>query len=181
MAIKLLAAKMISTSFYLVLDADLILLRPFTIKDLIQEDRAVYQHESRDVHESWWRGSETLLQVGENYWDRLNASISRGNAPGFSVTPAVLSTYGSLLVIGRLKELYCRSTQLCVKVESGSDRSDAPSVPLCSSDCSDYLMTWLNGFGHNGAVWSEYTLYRVTLDYYEVIKSYLVAITAHPS
>ena len=89
MAIKLLISRQIKTAFYITLDADLLLLRPFYIKDIINNGYALYRHEGRfEAHPDWWVGSEELLRIN---------SI-RPLEQGFGVTPAILSTYGALLV-----------------------------------------------------------------------------------
>ena len=69
MSLKLLAAKQVRTNFYLTLDADLILLRPFSAAQLLVSEnptngndkrknrrRAIYTEESRRIHSAWWEG-----------------------------------------------------------------------------------------------------------------------------
>lgn len=169
MAIKLLAAKLITTDFYLTLDADVILLRPFNISHIVYHDsnRAIYRYESRSVHEHWWRGSEKLLQI---------RNLPSQNFIGFGVTPAVLSTFGSLLVLGRMQQLYCPINSMNNEVlisggdsESSIVHNDVNNTMMWKDySCSAYLNRWLDEFGHNDNVWSEYTLYRLTLEYYGV-------------
>ena len=66
MAIKLLAAHLVTTDFYVTLDADVLVTRRFYFRDLFTVDtphRARYIPESRDVHPHWWAGAATMLQI----------------------------------------------------------------------------------------------------------------------
>lgn len=86
---------------------------------------------------------------------------------GFGVTPAVLSTYGSQLTVSHL----CRTLTHNLDYETPIDRAECERL-------------WLGGFARPyGAadggepvqelmIWSEYTLYRIALDHYEV-RSYV--------
>lgn len=136
MAIKILAASFITTEFYLTLDADLILLREIWYDDFFDEaGRAKYDHESRQVHPSWWRGSYEFLGKEPD-------SYSENDKNGFGVTPAVLSTYGSLLVIDYILTMY--------------------------ENTHGAIGYWVGSLGRNGIIWSEYTLYRIVLDHYHM-------------
>ena len=138
MAIKLLAARMVHTPHYMTLDADIISLRDVSVSDLIDvRGRSKYDHEARYVHETWWDGSESFLHI--------SSSAALQEKQGFGVTPALLSTYGSMLLLARIEQLY------------GSDGSGTSSVSY-----------WITSLGRNGVLWSEYTLYRTVLDYYHL-------------
>jgi hypothetical protein len=78
--IKLAVASKVDTEFCLTLDADVILCKPLTFEHLVVEGKALLEPESRKVHSQWWQESAETLGV-ENDLD----------APGMSVTPAVLS------------------------------------------------------------------------------------------
>lgn len=137
MAIKILAASMVSTNFYMTLDADLILLRRIKLSDLFDVcGRAKYDHESRDIHQAWWNGSEKFLRTSFSSEEQLTQ--------GFGVTPAILSTYGSLLVRNMVMDIYEEM------------------------DVSHGVSHWVASFGHNDVVWSEYTMYRIALDSYRL-------------
>jgi hypothetical protein len=138
MAIKLLVARVVTTPFYITLDADVVLLRDFNVSELLKPISSseskeilggVYIPESRYAfHPDWWAGSEAFLGL----------PLSRNHGTqGFGVTPAVLSTFGALQVVERVREA------------------------LGSSE--DFVLRWLMSFGRD-ALWSEYTLYRVVLD-----------------
>mmetsp|Transcript_37423 Transcript_37423/g.48148 ORF Transcript_37423/g.48148 Transcript_37423/m.48148 type:complete len:443 (+) Transcript_37423:54-1382(+) len=127
MSLKLLVAQHIKTKFYLTLDADLIATRKSPkIEEIVFGGKANYIPESRSVHPHWWAGSEALLQISMDpqFWE-----------DGFGVTPAVLSTPGSLFVLARLKDVYGEQ----------------------------YNQNWLSAWGKE-IWWSEYTLYRLALD-----------------
>lgn len=160
--------------------------------------KAIYEHEHRSVHEHWWKGSERFLQFtdaelfqhfqyhqsnhphqcGE---EQLNSS--RHNTQGFSVTPALLSTYGSFLVLNQLRSLYCG---LDHHQSAGSDD------PAEDSSCiNSVVYRWLSSFGVQDSssnkaisitVWSEYTLYRLVLDAAEVLDQslYVICVVVEP-
>lgn len=186
MAVKLLAARLVHTPFYITLDADIVLLRPFSLQHLLSRDskRAVYHFEERAVHEHWWRGSELILNVSAatsyaySSWQESAQCVVNGHGcrqtgqdqntvQGFGVTPAILSTHGSLLTIAYIFR------QL-------ADSSPAHSVPAVDAHLGVFERgerQWLQGFGrpYDGdptgrdiTLWSEYTLYRVVLDHLEV-------------
>eukprot|EP01036_Dinobryon_divergens_P027144 gene27144-35868_t len=165
MAIKLLAAKMVTTDFYLTLDADVVLLQPFTMAQIVHRRRAIYENEPRSVHPHWWAGSEKFLQVPSSDHDESDVEI---DDRGFGVTPSLLSTYGSLLTIGKIQQLYCPSENPTTYVTTTARGVTLTSSSNVVSDCSNFMDHWIDGFGHDGVVWSEYTLYRVVLDYFQV-------------
>jgi hypothetical protein len=80
--VKLAAARQIEEDFFLTLDADVIALRPFSVADLIIDERALIQYELRSQHPKWWRSSARLLDMDPDVGD---AEI------GMTVTPALLS------------------------------------------------------------------------------------------
>jgi hypothetical protein len=96
MAIKILASKRVSTTFYLTLDADLVLLNSFNINNIIINNKAIYYHEDRlSAHPEWWLGSEDILNI--------NSNNEQHKKQGFGVTPSILSTEGSLMVINMIR------------------------------------------------------------------------------
>ena len=170
MAIKLLAAKMVTTDFYLTLDADIVLLQPFIMAQIVHRNRAIYENEPRSVHPHWWDGSEKFLHGSSSNND--GGDVRDKDGRGFGVTPSLLSTYGSLLTLGRIRQLYCQSGS-----ESGRPTTTTATdgeATLTSddntvNDCNNFMDHWIDGFGHGGVVWSEYTLYRVALDFFQVM------------
>ena len=165
MALKLLVSEWITTPFYLTLDADVVLLRTIKYRDMVDnQGRALYEHEARlQVHPLWWSGSERYLlgEVAEEEREKGAQGemkvAGEGGMPrksplhptpeeqqGFGVTPALLSTYGARLTIQKLE------------LESAASLYEQP------------LGAWVHQFGREGVVWSEYTLYAVTLHHYQV-------------
>ena len=134
MMIKLFIAKIVTTPFYLTLDADIIFLRDIRMSDLLDSSgRAIYHHEGRyDGHPAWWDGSEALLRIPTN-----NDAILQG----MHVTPAVLSTFGSLLAIRYMLEVHG----------------------------DEYETIWLKSLSM-GQLWSEYTMYRIVLDQFHLFE-----------
>jgi hypothetical protein len=159
MAVKLLAARAVRTAHYLTLDADCVLLQPWHKSQLFVEFQvragdglrrlplAVYDFESRvhGHHPDWWDSTDEFLRLP----GVARQSPSEREQQGFSVTPALLSTYGSLLtaelVLRQVRERHCGAT-----------------VAACNP-----LLQWLLGFGRS-ARWTEYTLYAIVLDYYQL-------------
>lgn len=207
MAIKLLAAKMVKTKYYLTLDADIVLLQPLHVDLLIKSTdhnslishgdsyrsldgnrkRALYDHEERHAfHPNWWSGSEELL----------NMKNERPHLQGFGVTPSLLSTFGSLLtlasveiaMIRRLKSIESLNCGVGVHAHSSSGSCDdfifpdhgsgkisgqVSFTPASLMDSERALSgkaesLWINSFGRDDVIWSEYTLYRTVLDHYQV-------------
>ena len=64
-------------------------------------------------------------------------TLEHNQPTGFGVTPAVMSTAGSLMVLGRVKELYG----------------------------GGYEGEWIGSFEETW--WSEYTMYRLALNFYK--------------
>ena len=81
----------------------------------------------------WWEGSKRVLKVE----DDVDIDDPR---EGFGVTPAVMSTAGAMMVVGRVKELYG----------------------------GNYERSWIGSFDETW--WSEYTMYRLTLNFYGVFE-----------
>ena len=259
MAVKLLAARMVSTRFYVTLDADILLLHPLTVRSLLEHGvesdiagtqpspndgtitatatttaasvasavplasegrRAVYHWEGREVHEHWWAGSERLLGLRPPKHSSDQTHSGQPHSPsklkqGFGVTPAVLSTFGSLLTVAHTcQTLLFTRHDLSGSWGAQSDVDDAfaqqlermqtqpgfRSNRIHPHDQARCEQAWIDGFGktreqqrqrrpkslateQDGGtsndsdgdiegnelqIWSEYTLYRIVLDLYQV-------------
>jgi beta-1,4-N-acetylglucosaminyltransferase len=85
--LKLSAAFIMKTDFYLILDSDCILTSPLKYCDLVDETenktRSFYQTEDIYLHQNWWRGSAKLLGIESYFLDSLKE--------GIGVTPQILS------------------------------------------------------------------------------------------
>lgn len=133
MALKLLAATLVATDFYVTLDADVIATRPLcedAAKLLLVEGKGVYTREPKSVHPHWWAGSANLLGLEPD--DFRDAA--------FGVTPAVLSTAGALVTLDCIRR--------ALDVREHQHWTDA----------------WLSKWTPD-AFWSEYTIYRLSLDH----------------
>jgi hypothetical protein len=78
--IKLAAPLLTSASFVLTLDPDVFVVRPVRRSHLFPDGRALLEPEPRSTHASWWAASAAVLEVPDD-----------PDAPGMSVTPALLS------------------------------------------------------------------------------------------
>lgn len=142
MAIKLFVANIVETQFYVTLDADIILLRSFEYQDIIISvrndtgeiimERGLYENEPREVHANWWVHSSRLLKL-----TGVDDQIVGTADGGFGVTPAILSVWGSHIVLDRLRTIY------------GKDMLEK---------------TLLENFNNN--IWTEYTSYALLLHDY---------------
>ena len=139
MMLKLLVAEYIHTNYYITLDADVVLLRPLSSELIISKtNRAFFEPESRHVHLHWWKDSTRLLGL-----DQFDA-----NAQGFGVTPAILSTYGSMAVLHGLRE-----------------RFQHIATP------NSFAEKWISSFGMSPLLrWTEYTIYRLGLDHFQLFE-----------
>jgi len=80
--IKLAAASLVTTDFYLTLDADVVLCKQLALDDLVIEGKGLLDPSPRTEHPEWWLGSAQVLGL----------SIDLG-MPGMAITPAVLSPF----------------------------------------------------------------------------------------
>jgi hypothetical protein len=95
--IKLHMASVVDTPFVLMLDPDVIALRPITAAALLPRGLALTEPEPQSVHRQWWHDSAALLDVDPDV---------RG--PGMSVTPAILSAAVCATLQRRLEEIHRR-------------------------------------------------------------------------
>jgi hypothetical protein len=92
--IKLNAANLVETDFFLTLDPDVLLCKPVGPGDLCPGGRALTTLEPRRLHPEWWRDSAALLRTEPGLDDE-----------GLSVTPALLARevcFGLFDELGRL-------------------------------------------------------------------------------
>lgn len=169
MALKLLVAKIVESDYYLTLDADVINTRTFNTSDLFtwQTQNNIYDKrkggkwkakftpESQDAHVHWWQGATNTLGYYHGSDDAAQVDYQPDSTAKFGVTPALLSTFGSMVVLKRLEEVF--ST-----VEEGEDGlGHGQSVPWVER----WLMRWGDGYW-----WSEYTLYTLALHHHKVFE-----------
>jgi hypothetical protein len=174
MAIKLLVAKTVKTSFYLTLDADHILLHslPFHHLFIRQADlpmKAVYHSEDYSVHEQWWEGSKKLLS--------LSIPLNNDNLQ-FGVTPAVLSSWGSLMTLSLIE------SSVTKRILPFSLCDDSNELEAACSNSGQLMKEkieglWLESLGVDGQLWTEYTLYRISLEVFQVRKHFLILCSSH--
>lgn len=81
--LKLFAARVIDTVYYVTLDADICFIRPADIKTLCPDGKAVVNLYSKSMHYDWWVGSARVLGI---------ESEQSKKEYGMSVTPEILST-----------------------------------------------------------------------------------------
>jgi Family of unknown function (DUF6492) len=95
--IKLNAPAFTKAPFVLLLDPDVLAVKPIRYETLVSDGRALMEPEPRSVERRWWLDSASLLGV--------DAGLDR---PGMQVTPAILSTAILTKVHERLEEVWGR-------------------------------------------------------------------------
>src|SRR5260370_5367586 len=78
--VKLCAANLSKTEFFITFDSDVILTKPICVADIVLDGKALLEPEDRALHSRWWTGSGVILDVPVDL-----------SAPGMAVTPAILS------------------------------------------------------------------------------------------
>lgn len=95
--IKLNAPAFTNAPFVLLLDPDVLAVKPIRYETLVPDGLALLEPEPRSVQRRWWLDSASLLGV--------DAGLDR---PGMQVTPAILSTAILTEVHERLEEVWGR-------------------------------------------------------------------------
>lgn len=81
--IKLAAAGIVRTEWFITLDADVVAARPLDADFLLPGGRAIWQREDAGMQLEWWQNSARVL--------RSSTQVAPGQAV-FGVTPAILHT-----------------------------------------------------------------------------------------
>eukprot|EP01062_Namystynia_karyoxenos_P002152 TRINITY_DN10749_c0_g1_i1.p2 TRINITY_DN10749_c0_g1~~TRINITY_DN10749_c0_g1_i1.p2 ORF type:complete len:447 (+),score=82.96 TRINITY_DN10749_c0_g1_i1:80-1420(+) len=96
MLVKLGAAYLVATAFYVTLDSDVFLKRPVaSVADLAPGGKALLQGNDGRHRASWWRASAAALRAAPN-------CTGPGSGPGIGVTPCVLSTEAARGLVAHL-------------------------------------------------------------------------------
>lgn len=134
MLLKLLAAEHVQTDYYLILDDDVVLMRPFGYRDLFADRACTRLKFTPDPveHPDWWRGSANALGLDQdNAWDAIQSLRKRKWT--INVTPEIMVREEVLLLLDKLRHLHGPSWK-----KKLLDRSDIP-------------------------IWTEYTIYWLHL------------------
>ena len=94
--IKLAAARIVRTSAYLTLDADIVLTKPMSVARLFPNGKPVFQHILASHHWNWWLASAGLLDIRDSIIDKTSEVMD--------VTPAILFSELALGLLQRLAE-----------------------------------------------------------------------------
>jgi hypothetical protein len=156
--IKLAAAEIVETDFYLTLDADIICVRPTSFSDLVKDGRAYcFKHgleRSAEMFKQWYRDAERVLKINHAEYHH-------------DVTPAVLSREGMLRLHKHLARISRNS-------RTGFNKRDllrrgvtvlAKFIPKMSfADWRLYLL--------RSGQWTEYSLYYAFLEAFDLFEKY---------
>ncbi len=148
--VKLAAANIFESEFYLTFDADVVCTRKITYDTLIPEGKAILQYEPRDGHFKWWRSSSLILQVPFSKKD---------TQWGMSVTPAVLASR------------ICRSLMEQIKISGSGSWVDE----LCGLHNSAHPQNW-SIKRYLMRRWTEYTLYYLFAEKVGLLDQYHVTV-----
>ncbi|MBK9282726.1 MAG: lipopolysaccharide biosynthesis protein [Sphingobacteriaceae bacterium] len=61
--LKLVAAKIINTRYFITLDSDVVLIKPTSFNDLFSNDKPIFQQEAASKHYDWWLASKKILKA----------------------------------------------------------------------------------------------------------------------
>ena len=157
--IKLAAAEIVETDFYLTLDADIICVRPTNCDDLVKDGRACCYRlnrleKSAEEFKQWYRNAERVLKIGQPAYH-------------YDVTPVVLSKEGMLMLHKHLartsrgsrigfskRDLLCWGANLLAKF--------IPRIPFAKWRL--YLL--------RSGDWTEYSLYYTFLEAFDLFEKY---------
>jgi len=103
MVLKLAAARVVSTRFYVTLDCDVFLCRATDARELLLDGRAIIQGESErqtQHRKAWWQAADDILQA--------KGCLHGGSVgvPHIGVTPAILSVHASRSLQDEIERLY---------------------------------------------------------------------------
>lgn len=98
MIVKLLVGRVVKTNFYLVLDSDIMPLKPFGTQEMFINDRATYTNFKS--HENWYEASAKL-----GHFD-ASTKCSHQSIGEFGATPATLNKHVSEKTIHHMQHIY---------------------------------------------------------------------------
>jgi hypothetical protein len=156
--IKLAAAEIVETDFYLTLDADIICVRPTSFSDLVKDGRAYcYKHgleRSAESFKQWYRDAERVLMIERAEYHH-------------DVTPAVLNKEAMLMLHGHLTR---------VSRGNGSDFSRRNLLSRGLSILTRFIprmpfAEWRLYLLKSGQ-WTEYSLYYTFLEACDLFEKY---------
>ena len=99
MIVKLLIASMLHTDFYLVVDSDVMAMRPIGLAELFTSNKASYFSGGQ---QSWYNASSELLQISIE----SDAKCAHVYEHTFGATPSILHKTLALNVLQRLVDLH---------------------------------------------------------------------------
>jgi hypothetical protein len=140
--LKLAISDIVTTPFYLTFDQDVFFTHPVSEENLLPDGKALTQYEEKIAHKKWWQSSAYHL--------KLKTKLSKD---GMQVTPAILATVVSQALI---KELSMEKNWV--------DKLLEPRLP-------DSLARFHPRWKHRHR-WTEYTLYWLYLEKYNLVDSY---------
>ena len=157
--IKLWFAKICTSDFYITFDADILLMKKLTLKDLIFDNKSIVKIENTKTHIKWWEDSAKIIQVE--------------NIPyqGMGITPEILITREVKNLIAYL------------------DTQEPAILKLKENNWTEYTLYWLFLHKNNktelyinsdnlykNGVWSGTIINRKLIDSLTVNSGYFIII-----
>ena len=146
--VKLAAAEMVTTPFYLTLDADVICTRRVTLEDLLPGGRARCFVIHRDDHPDWYNGAEAVLDLKARRRGILH-----------NVTPCVWSRQGVLELLEHLNQV-ARRHPFAAGIRGLQQRAFFPLNRIGTYRAEPPWRGWLAA----SRPWAEYATYFTFLE-----------------
>ncbi|HEY4283527.1 MAG TPA: DUF6492 family protein [Chthoniobacterales bacterium] len=140
--LKLAAARVVTSNYYLVLDADVVLKRPARLSDFFSNGKPILQKNVAGAHWDWWLGSKEILAS--------KVQITEDSTV-MDVTPEFLH-----------RET-CLALQDAIALRNNTDDWDVFLFGSRDKDWTDYTLYWLfvleSGLDHELYDWSAKQMY----------------------
>ncbi len=156
--IKLAAADIVETDFFLTLDADVICIRPTNFSDLVRDGRSYCYRlslkQSDQRFKTWYHNAERILKI-------------ESAAYHHDVTPAVLSREAMLLLQNHLAQTYRKSRTGFNKLDLQYWGINALAKFIPKLSFAEWRLYLLSS-----EQWTEYSLYYAFLEAYNLFEKY---------
>jgi len=135
--VKLLGHRIVSTDFYLTLDADVLCLKKVSSEDLIQNGKAIYRRTIKNYHPEWYDWATRVLKCERPQYTH-------------GVTPAILSRHAMCKMLDRIAHQHMPfKERIKYEIKHAGFHRRPPTL-------TDILLSHLP--------WTEYSLYGTYLE-----------------
>jgi hypothetical protein len=173
MILKLAAASLVETDYYLTLDTDVFLTRELTGSNLLEQGKLVYQRENPATHRKWWSSSARVLDFDPERVARQPFAMG--------VTPEYLVTDVCRRLQAEIQSLYGTKDWAGWLMNSRMSKKSLPNKVIRFLTGA---APWLGLFFSQARLdqirscdWTEYTLYWTYLHKLELVQRYYAETT----